>query len=227
MGRQSMTPLIPRVPRNAALLNALLVLIVVAPLIPMERYWFLVELIFDAILLAGVYSVGPGKNRWPFLVLTVLTFGTRWGELFSGYRALDVGALAITVVWLVYAVSIIIAHLFRSRDVTVDTIMGAIVPYLLVAIAFAFSFEIIEIQSPGSFSGLPEDVLVDRPELGNAMIYFSLVCITTMGYGDIVPVSSLARPFVVMEGVFGQLYLAVMIARLVGLHLVSERQPDD
>jgi hypothetical protein len=222
-----MTSLIPRVPRNAALLIALLVLIVVAPLIPPERYWFLVELIFDAILLAGVYSVGPGKHRWPFLILTVVTFGARWGESLSGYRTLDVGALAITVVWLVYAVSIIVAHLFKSRDVTVDTIMGAIVPYLLVAIAFAMSFEIIEIRSPGSFSGLPENALYDRPELGDAMIYFSLVCITTMGYGDIVPVSSLARPFVVMEGVFGQLYLAVMIARLVGLHLVSERQLDD
>jgi hypothetical protein len=227
MGSQSMTSLIPRVPRNAALLIALLVLIVVAPLIPMERYWFLVELIFDAILLAGVYSVGPGKNRWPFLILTVVTFGTRWGETFSGQWALDVGALAITVVWLVYAVSIIVAHLFRSRDVTVDTIMGAVVPYLMVAIAFAISFEIIELHHPGSFSGLPENALHDRSELGNAMIYFSLVCITTMGYGDIVPVSTIARPFVVMEGVFGQLYLAVMIARLVGLHLVSERQADD
>jgi len=222
-----MISLARKIPRNAALLISLLVLIVVAPLIPMERYWFLVELIFDTILLAGVYSVGPGKSRWPFLVLTVLTFGVRWGELLAGHPALDVGAMAITVVWLACAVSIIITHLFQRRDVTVDTIMGSVVPYLLVAIAFAMSFEIIEIRSPGSFSGLPDGVLGDRPRLGNAMMYFSLVCITTMGYGDIVPVSGAARPFVVMEGVFGQLYLAVMIARLVGLHLVSERQLDD
>jgi hypothetical protein len=59
------------------------------------------------------------------------------------------------------------------------------------------------------------------------MMYFSLVSITTMGFGDIVPVSGLARPLVVLEGVFGQLYLAVMIARLVGLHLVSSRNQDD
>jgi hypothetical protein len=51
------------------------------------------------------------------------------------------------------------------------------------------------------------------------MLYFSLVCITTMGYGDIVPVAPLARSLSVIEGVFGQLYLAVMIARLVGLHI--------
>ena len=59
------------------------------------------------------------------------------------------------------------------------------------------------------------------------MLYFSLVCITTMGYGDIVPVSNLARPLAVLEGVFGQLYLAVMIARLVGLHIASSRGQEE
>ena len=51
------------------------------------------------------------------------------------------------------------------------------------------------------------------------MLYFSLVCLTTMGFGDIAPLSDLARSLSVLEGVFGQLYLAVMIARLVGLHI--------
>ncbi len=54
-------------------------------------------------------------------------------------------------------------------------------------------------------------------------MYLSLVCITTMGFGDIVPVSDIARPLAVLEGVFGQLYLAVMIARLVGLHIAGTR----
>jgi hypothetical protein len=58
------------------------------------------------------------------------------------------------------------------------------------------------------------------------MLYFSFVCITTMGYGDIVPLSDIARPLAVLEGVFGQLYLAVMIARLVGLHIATSRDND-
>ncbi|MBW2404029.1 MAG: two pore domain potassium channel family protein, partial [Deltaproteobacteria bacterium] len=66
-----------------------------------------------------------------------------------------------------------------------------------------------------------------RAELGSSMLYFSLVNITTLGYGDIVPVSKLARPLAALEGVFGQLYLAVMIARLVGLHIVHSRNQDD
>jgi len=217
-----MLHIVRNVPRNAALLVMLLVLIVVAPLISMESSWFVIEIIFDSLLLAGVYSVGPSRQRLSFLVLTVVTLAVRWGELLSGATGLDMTALALTVVWLVYALAIIVAHLFNRRDVSVDTILGAVVAYLLAAVAFSMLFQIIEIASPGSFTGLPATAQEDRPEMGNAMVYFSFVCITTMGYGDIVPVSNLARPLAVIEGVFGQLYLAVMIARLVGLHAASE-----
>ncbi len=212
-----------QIPRNAALLVFLLALIVATPSISGEGSGFLVELVFDGILLAGVYSVGTGKHRWPFLILTVVTLAVRWGEHLAGVSYLDVSALALTVVWLVYAVSIIIANLFSRSDVKVDTILGAVVTYLLVAVAFTLVFEIIEIQKPGSFSGIGVDAALDRRELAGSMMYLSLVCITTMGFGDIVPVSDLARPLTVIEGVFGQLYLAVMIARLVGLHIAGTR----
>lgn len=214
-----MSALLQRIPRNGFLLIALLALIAVNPAIADVESWLLVELIFDAILLGGVYSVGAGKHRWPFLALTVATLGVRWGERLSGVEALDLSALVITIVWLAYAVWIIIRVLFQRRDVTADTILGAIVTYLLVAVAFGMAFEVIELRSPGSFSGLPISPGGDRAGLHNSIMYFSLVCITTMGFGDIVPVSDLARSLAVLEGVFGQLYLAVMIARLVGLHI--------
>jgi hypothetical protein len=211
------------IPRNAALLVFLLVLIVVSPSISADGSGILFELVFDALLLAGVYSAGPGGHRWPFAVLTVVTLAVRWGEHLSGAPELDVGALFITVLWLVYAISIIIGHLFQRRDVNVDAILGAMVTYLLVAVAFTLVFEIVELRHPGSFSGVPDNANDHRAELGSSMMYFSLVCIATMGYGDIVPVSNLARPLAVLEGVFGQFYLAVMIARLVGLHVAAGR----
>lgn len=218
-----MLTFLKQVPRNAALLVFLLALIVLSPAIGVTGSGHLIELIFDGILIAGVYSVGPSKHRWPFLVLTVATLSVRWGERLSGAPQLDLGALSISVLWLIYADSIIIAHLFKRRDVTVDTILGAIVAYLLVAVAFTLVFEIIEIQKPGSFSGIADGAALDRSELTNSMMYLSLVCITTMGFGDIVPISEIARPLAVLEGVFGQLYLAVMIARLVGLHIAGTR----
>jgi hypothetical protein len=182
-----MIPVLKRTPRNAALLITLLGLIVLSPLLMIERYWALIELLFDLILLSGVYSVGPSRHRSAFLVLTVVTLAVRWGELLSGVKGLDLGALGLTSVWLFYAVAIIVAHLFQRQEVTVDTILGAIVTYLLAAVAFAQIFVTIELVDPGSFSGLSDAATVDRPELSNALMYFSLVCITTMGYGDIVP----------------------------------------
>ena len=222
-----MIRLIQRIPRNATLLVVLLVLIVITPSLPKSHSSWFVEAAFDLLLLAGVHSVGLDRHQWPFLVLTAVTLAVRWSQHLVGSPSLDVGALGITVVWVGYAVSITVAHLFQRRDVTIDTILGAMVTYLLVAVAFTMVFEIMELQHPGSFSGIPEDAYRHRPELGSSMMYFSLVCITTMGYGDIVPISSLARPLAVLEGVFGQLYLAVMIARLVGLHIARGHSRED
>jgi len=222
-----MTRSLRHIPRNAALLVVLLVLIILSPSASADRAVWVLELLFDLVLLAGVYSVGAGRHRWSFLTLTVVTLAVRWGQHLYGIPSLDVGALLITAVWLLYAVWIIIAHLFQRRDVTVDTILGAVVTYLLVAVAFTMIFQVIEIWHPGSFLGLPEHALDKQPDLASSMMYFSLVCITTMGYGDIVPISSLARPLAVLEGVFGQLYLAVMIARLVGLHIARGHSRED
>jgi len=171
-------------------------------------------------------GVGPGRHRSAFWVLTALTLTARSVQLLAEPRALRILALVLTVVWIGYAISIIVAHLFQRRDVSLNTIFGAIVAYLLVAVAFAILFELVLLEDPSAFSGIPQSVLGQGPKLGDTMIYFSLVCLTTMGLGDIIPVSSIARPLAVLEGVFGQLYLAVMIARLVGLHIVSEGRQD-
>lgn len=211
---------------HAALLVGLLVLFVVAPIIPAHRAGFVAELLFDGILLAGVYSVGPSRHRRWFVVLTVLTLGARWGQQLLGSGGLGTSALGITSVWLCYAILIVATHLFQRRDVTLDTILGAVVVYLLVAALFALLFEMMEMRMPGSFSGLPDDPDGARNTATSTFSYFSLVCLATMGYGDVVPLSSLARPIAALEGVLGQMYLAVMIARLVGLNIATARGAD-
>jgi hypothetical protein len=210
------------IPRNATLLAGLLLLIVVSPSISGDRAGFLVELMFGLVLLGGVLSVGPMRRHRGFVALTVLIITVRWTELLSDIPGLPLGALVVTALWLVHATAIIIVHLFRRHDVTVDTILGAIVAYLMAAVAFAFVFEVIELAHPGSFSGLPEHAPRVHKHLRGPLLYFSLTCVTTMGYGDILAVSSLARPLSALEGVFGQIYLAVMIARLVGMYIARE-----
>ncbi|MGB5349965.1 MAG: potassium channel family protein [Polyangiales bacterium] len=182
-----------------------------------------VEALFNLVLVAGAYSsASRGGQRWPFVGLTALTLVTRWSALLQGGFGLEVASALTTVVWITLAIVIVVRELFRQREVSVNAILGAMVAYLLAAVAFAYLYEILEIFQPGSFSGLP--VGANPQELGDALLYFSLVSLTTVGYGDIAPTSSLARPVAVFEGVFGTLYLAVMIARLVGLNIASGMQ---
>ncbi len=212
------------IPRNTALLLVLLGLFILSPVIGGSENRFVLELMFDAVLIAGVYSAGE-RLRWWFWALTIVTLSYRWGQVFAGFDGrIDVSALGLTLVWLVAAIALITKRLFQKRDVTVDTIIGAVVTYLLSTIAFALVYEIIEIEQPGSFSGLPEGAANNGALLVQSTFYFSLICMTTVGFGDIVPVSPIAKPVAALEGMFGQLYIAVLVARLVGLHLVSERK---
>ena len=94
-------------------------------------------------------------------------------------------------------------------------IMGAICVYFLIGLIWADVFFILETLQPGSFQIPPEQV-------GQATLdYFSYVTLTTLGYGDITPISAPARSLSLLEAMMGQLYLAVLIARLVGIHIAQ------
>ncbi|ODR99272.1 hypothetical protein AUC68_04525 [Methyloceanibacter methanicus] len=127
--------------------------------------------------------------------------------------------------WFALSIVLILRDLSRRRDADSNTIMGAVVAYLFLAVAFAYLYGIIEHIQPGSFAGLPTGA--GRERLDEALIYFSLVTLTTVGYGDIVAVSGPARPLAGLEAACGTLYVAVMIARLVALQVASRLWQDD
>jgi hypothetical protein len=112
----------------------------------------------------------------------------------------------------------------KVKKVTTDTIFGAICAYLLLGITWTMVFSLIEILHPGSFLGgelvttAADEVLVASPGF---FIYYSFVTLTTLGYGDITPMTPPARLLSSLEAVTGQLYIAILIARLVALHIVQ------
>lgn len=218
--RYSDIPSATEAPNYGMLLLVLCMLIVLAPVATRAESAYGVEALFNLVLVVGAYSAASrGGRLLSFVALTALTMATRWSALLWGGFGLELASAATTVVWIALAILIVGRELFRQRKVATNMILGAIVVYLLMAVAFAYLYEILELFQPGSFSGIPDGA--NPQQLGDALIYFSLASLTTMGYGDIVPVSSLARPVAVIEGVFGTLYIAVMIARLVGLHIAS------
>jgi voltage-gated potassium channel len=117
----------------------------------------------------------------------------------------------------------ILRFVFRSRRVTVDNIIGAVVAYLLVAVMFAVVDMLLLHIDPKSFR-LPdvEGMDVVRSDL----LYFSLVTIVTIGYGDIVPVTPIARMVAAFEGVVGQFYVAAVVAMLVARYISQALEED-
>ena len=219
--RYSLMPSSQATPHYGVLLVVLLILLVVAPLLPAERVGYEVEFFFDLVLITGAYSAAwQTRHRFPFLALTVATLATRWTDMALDHAGFSLVSIVLVVLWLVYAITLIVAALFRMERIDTNAILGAIVAYMLAAVAFASLFELIELTQPSSFTGLPTGGVQRQVE--HALLYFSFVSITTMGYGDIVPVSALARSSASLEGVFGTLYLAVMIARLVGLQSANK-----
>jgi hypothetical protein len=120
----------------------------------------------------------------------------------------------------------ILGDVVHGGRISADKIYGAICVYLLVGFAWAFGYAIMELMDPGSFSGVVD---TDRADVGRVlqMRYFSFATLTTLGYGDIVPRSPAARTLATLEAMMGQVYLAVLIARLVGLHIVHSSRDGD
>jgi hypothetical protein len=115
----------------------------------------------------------------------------------------------------IFAIIQILIFVYTQKEVTRDLIAGAAIVYLLMALAWTFIFGVVESLNPGSFS-IPD---IEGISISRSFLYYSFVTITTLGYGDITPVTSLARSLCILEAVIGQLYLVVQVAWLVGVHV--------
>jgi hypothetical protein len=120
-------------------------------------------------------------------------------------------------------VAVIFRDIFRRERVDMDAVLGASCAYLLYGLAWGSVYSLLEWWSPGSFVFVEmPSALVERfgsLSTEGELLYFSLVTMTTIGYGDITPLSPPARMFAALEGLLAQLYIAIIIARLVGLEL--------
>ena len=110
---------------------------------------------------------------------------------------------------------------FAPGPVTFHRIIGAILLYLTIGLVFVGLFTLVGLLDAGSFSGVR---IENDPALASKLIYFSFVTLTSVGYGDIVPVYPLARSLCNLEAIIGQLYPATLLARLVTLELEGRRR---
>jgi hypothetical protein len=174
-------------------------LILLAGLLTMARHRALQAVFTVFIFLAVVIHTGRIIFRLPGLA--------GWDFLFS---SLSLVGLLIVTLWMVY----------QEGPVTGHRIRGAIAAYLLLAVLFANAYGLINHLIPGAFNIPPVQYQTEQVE---AFYYFSVVTLTTVGFGDITAVSPVARSFVMFEALIGQLYPAILIARLVTLEIETRR----
>ena len=117
-----------------------------------------------------------------------------------------------------YAVIIILQMIARSTEITRETIFAAVVAYLLIALMWTFLYMILEMVAPGSFSVPDKSIRVETMQFE----YFSFITITTLGYGDITPLTNRASALTLLEAIIGQIYLVVLVAWLVGMFVSSK-----
>jgi hypothetical protein len=158
-----------------------------------------------------IFLLGFAAGAAGFLFLPDLS-GVSATLLTRGGGILAISALAWVVVHAVYA----------PGRITPQRIQGAFVLYLVIAELFTRAYCLVWELSPAAFANLPAPT--GGPSDTMTMLYFSLITLTTIGYGDIVPVNAFARSLTTLEAVTGQLYLVTTVARLVTLELESRRR---
>ena len=147
----------------------------------------------------------------------------------SGATTLHVAGLLVTAAYVAFVAASVLSAVVRRTRVTANTIVGAICVYLLLVHVFGLLFLALELTSPGSIvgAGMPAEAADDPQRLHlHQFLYFSVTTLTTLGYGDMMPASPVARSLVMLEAMCGQFFLAVFVARFVGA-LGAPRPPSD
>jgi hypothetical protein len=199
-------------------------LFVVAPIQALGWFVFQAfELVLAIILVGGVFIVS-GSRIAAGAMLGALAMATVGAILrIKSPSLLDLNLFAGS--WLIMGLTlgwVVARAVFAAGRITYHRVMGAVLLYLTVAVIFAALFTFVGTLQPKAFAGLS---VQDSPALASNLIYFSFATLTTTGYGDVSPVHPIARSLCNLEAIFGQLYPATLLARLVTLELVDRDRP--
>jgi voltage-gated potassium channel len=211
-------------PAGFAHLNLFLGIILLATPLRQERkiFWVLLQLVFlDTLLVSLSASRMRLRLRWAFFLVWAAGFGTNLGAILASsgdsIHWWNLGTSSLAFMLLVGYVVVVLAYIFRSPRVTLDVILAAVTAHLLIALSFAALYSLVFHLDSQSFR-LPEWIERGSVEaVRTEMVYFSLVTLATLGYGDILPSSPFTQMLAVLEAVIGQFFMAVLVAWLVGM----------
>ena len=213
------------------LISLVAVLFVIFPFVPLSGAGRVVVTVgLTAVLVSGSFSLGEHPVLAIIVrVLAAVSLISQWLGHWVTDPAVVICAHLSTILFLALTSASILARVYRRGRVTPHRIQGAIAVYLMLGLIWAYAYALVGLGSPGTFTRPPTSVPEMAPLDGTLrdMVYFSFVTLTTLGYGDVTPVGAGARTLATLEALVGQLYLVVLIARLVSLEVAhSEREQE-
>jgi hypothetical protein len=213
----------------SALLLILLVFFFLSPFVKSTTNSFILAIFYIPLLISGVATVT--ENR----VLKLFAFATAAIVLVFNILHQNFPSKTYTgcwyfsiVIFFFLLISVLMHQVFRDGPVSRHRIRGAVAAYLLIGLTWTYIYLLIALLFEGAFSFPPTTAVhPDDPSLQSTLAYYSFVTLTTVGYGDIVPIHPAARMFAILEALIGMLYPATLLARLVSLEIMHRNAPAD
>ncbi len=191
------------------------------------------DAVLTASLVGGVLAYRPARPLGLLLVvLGAADVAANVVSFVHDDRPVAVVRIVLDLAFLATTTLVLLAVVLRSERVTATKIYAAVAVYLLIGFTWALVYDAVELAEPGSFNAPSLNATPDyepymRQYESWSTLYFSFVTLTTLGFGDVTPTTVPARTLVWLEAVIGQMYVAVLVGRLVGLQIThAERAPD-
>jgi hypothetical protein len=207
------------------LLGALLLMIfIVNPLAAAGVFRGYAALVHDLwlalTLLSGAFAIGWRRKAARVVVLSaILLFALRGLGFAGGAGALGLVVDAVLTIFLLSTLALmVLSQIFREGPITRQRVQGSIVIYLLLGLIWAEAYTLAAYLDSEAFT---VNLGAGRNALSGRLTYFSFVTLTTVGYGDILPTNLVTRTLANIEGLIGQLFPAILIARLVSMEIAA------
>ncbi|GEM_PF-167144 len=236
-------PGIPRPPKGktpprgfwnsySGMLVSIVMLIIISPFTDRTFTGLIIlDLLFGCVILMGFAVVI--REKWRIIIgiaLIAFVLIVDLSNLKGTSNIKLVVTSALELILLGYFTIVILSNVLNARRVTSNEISGALCVYFLMGVIWALIYYMIEFTWPGSYTSMNHKSLSDDITFEMAMnifstlLYFSYTTLTSVGYGDCTPLTIMSRGFSNLEAVLGQLYLALIVSRLVGLYLLNRHQ---
>lgn len=217
-------PIVKLLGKQRYLLGSLLGLLLVFPMVTNQQFQRpILSAMLTLIIITGPLSLAARRDQFLIaMVLALIMWIPGWIDfLIEGTLSGWIASFGAAAFFGYLSVLLFRDHLIDVSSVTNTTILAAINAYLCIGLMFAFMYANVALAFPGAFSGTFMDEPIRQQMEG--FIYYSFVTMTTLGYGDITPNTILAGTLAYSQAVVGQLYVALTIARIVGISVSQQR----